>query len=242
MVEMGHELILIDSGTGIKNLLKPVHRAVLDRYDRIHLVFSHYHLDHTIGISYWPKVLQGKRLQIHAPQPPMTDSSFQQAIDHLLAQPMFSLPFSEFPLQVQVTPVVDATFAIGDIAVKALRQQHPGGSVTYRFGDSFVFATDTSVNPRTFSFSQEAALLIHEAWFDEQETALVKATQPSALQGHSAVTDLVEEFAKATIGRLAVTHYNPGYTENRLSDMHNFIRKSGVAFLEMSQEQPFEIP
>jgi ribonuclease BN (tRNA processing enzyme) len=172
----------------------------------------------------------------------MTDSSFQQAIDHLLAQPMFSLPFSEFPLQVQVTPVVDATFAIGDIAVKALRQQHPGGSVTYRFGDSFVFATDTSVNPRTFSFSQEAALLIHEAWFDEQETALVKATQPSALQGHSAVTDLVEEFAKATIGRLAVTHYNPGYTENRLSDMHNFIRKSGVAFLEMSQEQPFEIP
>ena len=47
MVENKETLFIMDAGTGLSNLRR--YRAVLEKYDTVHLLLSHYHLDHMIG-------------------------------------------------------------------------------------------------------------------------------------------------------------------------------------------------
>lgn len=241
MLEIDDTLIFLDSGTGLKKLYRADYSRIVAAHAEIHFVFSHYHLDHVIGISYWPKLFAGKTVIIHAPQPPLTDASFEAAVGNLLSTPLFSLPFREFPMTIRIVPVTQERFSVGQVPVRALRQEHPGGSVTYRFGDLLVFATDTGVNPKTFSFSTGVDLLVHEVWFDAADSTIVKAKYPHVLKEHSAAPDLVEHYAQSQIAQLALTHLNPEYDEQRLRNLFDYFQTSCKTFLTLREGTTYQL-
>ena len=55
MVENKGQLFILDAGTGLSNIRKYAH--ILDKYDTVHLLLSHYHLDHMIADRYHMKIV-----------------------------------------------------------------------------------------------------------------------------------------------------------------------------------------
>ena len=51
-----NQALLLDAGSGVSRLLQPELKALIEPYETLNIVFSHYHLDHTIGVSYLPAV------------------------------------------------------------------------------------------------------------------------------------------------------------------------------------------
>jgi ribonuclease BN (tRNA processing enzyme) len=50
LVELQDDLVLLDAGTGVANLALCTN--VLGRHERLHVLLSHYHLDHMAGLMY----------------------------------------------------------------------------------------------------------------------------------------------------------------------------------------------
>jgi ribonuclease BN (tRNA processing enzyme) len=241
LVEMQEELIFIDSGTGIKKLNELKYSKIIEDHEQINFIFTHYHLDHVIGLSYWPKFFNKKKINIYAPQHPLIDFSFNTMIENLLAPPLFSLPFNKFPMQIKVIPFNNPRLSIGNIEILTLHQDHPGGSVTYRFNDEFVFATDTGVNNNTFTFAEGVSLLIHEVWFDENDSKIVKEQYPHVLKEHSIAPDLALSFQKSNIEKLSLTHMNPEYDENRLNNLYNYVKNECSEFIELKEDCTYKL-
>ncbi len=50
-VRAGKSLLLLDAGTGVGKLLGES-EALLHNIDEVHIILSHFHLDHVIGLTY----------------------------------------------------------------------------------------------------------------------------------------------------------------------------------------------
>jgi ribonuclease BN (tRNA processing enzyme) len=205
LVLAGDSAIVLDAGTGLGRLLEPGIRAQVERYDRLNIVLSHYHLDHVVGLSYLPGVWGNRPARIFAPAPPFVDAHPDDALRHLLNPPLFQ-SWRDFPGPVEIVPILQSSFDIDGIPVQVRRQKHSGGSIGIRVGDVMVYMTDTTIEKDPpLPFLTGARLLIHEAWF----TAPVDA-DIAEKAGHSRLTDVLELAAASGIPGLMPVHFHPG--------------------------------
>ena len=65
LVDTGESLIILDTGSGLSRLSN--HLDILNKYEEINIIYSHYHLDHLIGLSYIGNWSKEKRLNIYGP-------------------------------------------------------------------------------------------------------------------------------------------------------------------------------
>ena len=82
MIEHKNKLILLDVGTGASNIKNYVN--VLEKYETINIVLSHYHLDHIIGLIYLIPYIKGKTLRIYGPGKPIYDRTTRGILENLL--------------------------------------------------------------------------------------------------------------------------------------------------------------
>ena len=69
LLEAQGQLIMLDAGTGVANLeLVP---EVLQRYDRLSVLLSHYHVDHLVGLMYLKRFAADKRVDVYGPGKPV---------------------------------------------------------------------------------------------------------------------------------------------------------------------------
>ena len=87
LIEHKNKLIMLDLGTGVSNLSK--YKSILDEYDELTVILSHYHLDHTIGIIYLLPYLKDKKLVIYGPGKPYYSMSTEEYLSALLRTEFF---------------------------------------------------------------------------------------------------------------------------------------------------------
>jgi len=203
LILTGESAIVLDAGTGLGRLLEPDIGAQVERYDRLNIVLSHYHLDHVIGLSYLPGVWGTKATRIFAPGPPFVDAAPDLALNRLLGPPLFPA-LRDFPGPVEVVPMLHSSFDIDGIPVQIRRQNHAGGSIGIRLGDALVYMTDTTAHKGPLPFLDGARLLLHETWFLEPVDT---ATAEKA--GHSRLADVLDLAAASGVPRLMPVHFHP---------------------------------
>lgn len=189
--------IVLDGGTGVFRLARLIETETLD------LLLSHAHLDHTAGLTFLLDVLferPVKRLRIWG------ESEKLAAVrDNLFHDLIFPVPLDAEWIAIDDQP----EFEINDVKIAWRRQEHPGGSVAYRFdwptGKRLVYATDTTgdTSAEHAEWSRGADLLMHECYFRDTSAEWAQKT------GHSWTSRVTEVATASEPKKLLLTHINP---------------------------------
>jgi len=223
--------LLLDAGSGVARLAEPEIRRHLEGVARLEIVLTHYHLDHVIGLSFLPGVLESLPVRIHAPVPPLVAAG-SEALDRLLAPPLFPVPLHRWPIEVEVAPYAAPTLGIGPFAVSTRAQKHPGGSVGLRLGGHLAYITDTVLDPGTVDFVRGVDTLLHEVWLDDEEAMTVDAGRA----GHSTVSGVADIARQAGVRRLVPIHHHPKRDAASLAAVVETLRARSGCAVELAQE------
>jgi ribonuclease BN (tRNA processing enzyme) len=205
LVLTADQAILLDTGTGVSRLLDQPLAGLLQPYPSLSIIYSHYHLDHTIGLSYFTAVRPSRPLHIYAPEPPLVHAAAAEALNGLIRPPYFPLTLDQFPGPVSIIPVKDTLLKIGSVPIRLRAQKHAGGSAGIRIGDDIAYTTDTVVDQDTVDFVRGVKLLLHELWLDDAETPAQEATRT----GHSYASGVARLADEAGVGSLMIVHHHP---------------------------------
>lgn len=236
LVLTADDAIVLDAGTGMARLFERRISELLAPYKQLHVILSHYHLDHVVGLAYLAGASAERSLVIHAPAPPLVESDPFNALHSLLKPPFFSLPLAQFPMEVRVEPVTGSQFVAGQSLVSVRPQIHPGGSVGVRL-DDLVFMTDTAVDDRALTFMSGAKLLLHEVWLRDQDVA----GHSNELSGHSFESGVVKLANKADVRQMMPIHVHPQRSDEDLRELVVGMERQGVQIARPVEGQVLEI-
>ncbi len=249
-VEYDGRLILLDAGTGAARFSEPAHAAMADKYDKVTILLSHYHLDHIAGLIYLPHFFKGKEVHIAGPGKAIYGAGVKEILTTLTTSPYFSRSVTDFPMKIHFHNLRTGRKKIDDLEIKTVLQEHSDPSLGIRIEDSVCYCTDTTT---TFSasFAANSKILLHEAWFDKKDySALIHQMESSpdarkALSSHSNVEAVGETASDAQVEALMLIHLNPDYSPRRLTALetqakaifpNSFLAKEGKS-LVMDEEQ-----
>jgi phosphoribosyl 1,2-cyclic phosphodiesterase len=221
------DIIIIDAGSGIRYLGA---RLMEGKKRKIHLLFTHLHLDHILGLPFFAPVYD-RRFSLTIYGCPFNISSFQKALHGMMRAPYFPVDLKNLPCKIDYRDIHTQPFRIGSVHIQPMLLNHPNGGLGFRFeedGKVFVFLTDNELGydlpgaqpvESYREFSKDADLLIHDAEFDKGEYSRYKAW------GHSRYTDAVDLAIKAGVKRLGLFHINNKRTDRQVDAMVRDSRK-----------------
>lgn len=226
------EAILIDAGTGVARLLEPQIFALLKPYDCLHIILSHYHLDHVIGLSYLPGVWTRGAVRIYAPTHPLVEAGPDEAFGKLFSPPLLPMRLADFPVQVEVVQAASQNLTIGDLPFRLRAQRHPGGSVGIRVADVLAYVTDTVVDGASAEFVQGVRLLLHEVWLTDSEAQ----TDEVERSRHSYSSGVARIAKQAAVHEVMPVHFHPKRSRADICSLADEIQALSGAEVTIPQE------
>lgn len=228
LVDTGESLIILDTGSGLSRLSN--HLDILNKYEEINIIYSHYHLDHIVGLSYIENWTKDKRLNIYGPGKALGFTGCQDVIAKLLAPPFFSMTIDEFAKEVIIKDYDLEGFKIGTIPIKIISQVHSGNSFGISIGDYIQYSTDTIILEETFKEAQGTKLLLHECW----SIANVGSSN------HSSFEEINKMLSKYKIQKLGLIHINPNWKVDKFEEIRSSCgQNSNIVVVE--DEMVFEL-
>lgn len=221
LLELDGQRIVVDCGLGVTRGLV---EAGVDLKTLQTIVITHLHSDHILELgglvhTAW---VTGLRTTIHIYGPPgilAYWNGFLAAMSydiHLRVVDDGRVPLTDL---VRVIEVNEASFTIGDLAVKTMAVRHPPVEValSYRFEGSKIvtFSGDTTYFPPLADFAKGSDLLIHEAMLPEgievilQKTGGGEKLRAHLNASHTNVDDVAKIARAAGVKRLALNHLVP---------------------------------
>jgi pantetheine-phosphate adenylyltransferase len=192
--------ILLDAGTNVF----PLRRLHGDR--PLHVLMSHYHLDHSIGLfSIFAGLFAGlPQPQVSVYGPPWLDRFVDCAGTE---SPLFPM---RLPFEFQEAP---ERFRLGNVLVETRPVPHSAPVLVYRLtfpdGRRLAYVTDTTAPGDYLDFVQGVEVLVHECTFSRANRHWAPITSHSETLG---VAQLARE---AGVGALYLVHTGP--LENRFT-------------------------
>jgi phosphoribosyl 1,2-cyclic phosphodiesterase len=201
------------------------------------VLFSHYHLDHMVGLTMNPLFYQpGWSFRFVGPT--FADGGVRDAVTRLMAPPYWPIALARMIAKFEFAEFVGDGIQLGCLRVRGCQSPHPGGCMAYRIDDEqagggFVFATDLEWQKRT-----EA----HEAAF----MALCREPRPAdalaidahfarengkafAGWGHSSWQDGLEIAQSAGIRQVLLGHHAPEADDKTLHAVERQVKKLSSA-------------
>jgi ribonuclease BN (tRNA processing enzyme) len=204
LVRHGDQALVLDAGTGLARLLGPPLAARLAGLERIELLLTHYHLDHTVGLSYLTAIAPRTPVRIWAPSPPLVDGTPAEALGRLIAPPLFPIRLEEFPAGVEVVPYAGEELELAGLRLRLRRQRHAGGSVGVNLAGRLGYLTDCEVDEGSAAFARGLGVLLHEVWVSDEEAAAGVQRR-----GHSTVGEVARLADACGARTLMPVHHHP---------------------------------
>jgi phosphoribosyl 1,2-cyclic phosphodiesterase len=235
---MGSEAaFIIDAGTGIIRLGNLLTSQKSASVQNIHLLFTHFHLDHIIGLPFF-KPLYSPDVHITFYSPWSTQET-QKELQDLMVGRRYPIDFEDTLSQKKYCQLNPGTTGVAAVAVSWCPLNHPQASVAYRLeyqDRSYVLATDTEhpadgLDQNLLDFCREADVLVYDAMYTPEEYLERKGWGHSTwLQG----TQLAEA---AGVKELFLSHLNPDHSGDRLDKIQNLAREK-FPRTHLAQEYP----
>ena len=215
------DLIILDAGTGLRAL--GLHLAT-EEPRTIHLLLSHFHLDHLEGLGFFGPLWDPK-VEFHFWGPPSPVTSLKGRIARYLSPPLFPVHISDVPSKPTFHDVPSEEFQIGSASILAAPVSHSGPTVGYRItenGKTLAYLPDhepvrggdlREMSPgwiSGYSIAREADVLLHDSQYTEDE-------YPSRVGwGHSSIAHVVTYAQIAAVKSLLLFHHDPLHDDDTL--------------------------
>jgi phosphoribosyl 1,2-cyclic phosphodiesterase len=213
--------IVIDGGTGIRLLGEHLQTTVATI--RIHLLLTHNHWDHLIGLPFFfPIYREDAEIQIDGW--PLAYQAMQRVFDDHMGDGFFPVAFDELKAHTSfLNKIARTPLVLDDVHIDAMPLNHPQGCLGFRFREedqTMVFITDNELGldggyrfPDFVKFAQGADLLIHDAQYLPEEMPGHRGW------GHSTYEEAVQLALEAGAKTLLLTHHDPGRTDAQIRDI-----------------------
>jgi ribonuclease BN (tRNA processing enzyme) len=220
LIDTGESLIILDTGTGISRLGGYV--ELLNKYEEIHIIYSHYHLDHIIGLCYIGNWAKEKVINIYGPGNSLINRACKDIMTTFLSPPFF-ISTESICKRVNFFDYDLNGFLIGNIKISITEQIHTGKSYGITVGNYVHYATDTALNEATFQTAKNVKLLLHDCW------SMVNVNS----MDHTSLQDIVDLQSKFQVERVGLIHTNPNWKDADLLNIRNSISNNGsIVFVE----------
>lgn len=213
-VSMGGRRVILDAGTGIRNL---GHWFQRKGATQAHLLLSHTHWDHINGFPFFSPAFQsGNHFTVMAGHLGRL-GGIREVLSAQMAQPVFPVP-----LDIMTASMEFEDFTAGDcfkldrgIAIKTAPLNHPDGATGYRInyrGKSLCYVTDTEHEPGKpnqdiLGLIDGADLVIYDCTYTDDEF-------PKKVSwGHSTWQEGMRLCRAANVKRLAIFHHDPDHED-----------------------------
>lgn len=235
------EVIILDAGTGIRDLGLALQKEVAGRPVRASLLITHTHWDHIQGFPFFvPAYHPQNEVQVFGYEG--ARQGLEAVFSSQMENPYFPISLEQMPSHVKIHEQREMEFAIGKVQVKATFVNHPGICVGYRLESSagtVVFIPDyepfsrfklqsmdaaTSANEmihdfvhqqdqKMIEFIRGADVLIMDAQYDAEEY------RHHIGWGHSCVEDTVAAALAADVKQLYLFHHDPSHDDGKIRAM-----------------------
>jgi ribonuclease BN (tRNA processing enzyme) len=159
----------------------------------------------------WP----WKRIRIYAPGKPFADVEPDQALHRLIHPPFYPVTLHDFPTPVEIISLKKEALKIGTLSIQLQAQNHPGGSMGIRIGNSLAYVTDTPVLQTTETFVRGVKLLLHETWLTDAEAE----TDEVECSRHSTVSAVTQLSKRAKVANVMPIHHHPRRSEAEIREI-----------------------
>lgn len=215
------ETIIVDAGTGLRRL----GNSLIDRnITRYHMLLTHAHWDHIMGIAFF-KPLQFGKVTITIQDRLFSGISTRDVLHEVMKKPFFPITLNDLKAQLQFERQLNHTFSIGSVSIETIPTSHNNGGVGYKFledGKSFVFLTDNELGfdhpggrgyDAYLDFSRNADLLFHDGEYTKDEY------QGKAGWGHSSIKDVLDLAVQARVKKLGLFHLNQDRSDDEMDQI-----------------------
>jgi ribonuclease BN (tRNA processing enzyme) len=196
----GSEALVIDAGTGIRRLVTDP--ALLDGVERLHVLLTHFHLDHVIGLFYLAEL--ARPIEIWGAGERLEGIATDELVQRLLAPPFAPPSIRDAVARARELPA-DGRLGSFDVASRVQRI-HSNPTLAVRVG-GMVWCTDTGYDAGNVEFARDASVLFHDAF---------RAGETGAEGGHTRAANAGRLAAAAGVGRLVLIHLSPDADEEAL--------------------------
>ncbi len=227
-VRCGNELIIIDAGTGIRDLGTEL---LKETPISASLLFSHMHWDHIQGIPFFrPAYVSGNEFKLYGSK--NWDKEVEYVLRWQMRSPNFPVTFEKMNkvgAHMEHFDIDTGTFfQIGDenpVTVRSVELRHTDKTFGFRIdygGKSLVYATDTENLPepdkKLVELASNADVLIHDAQYTTQEYYGVNGNSKKAW-GHSTPEAAVAVAQAAGVKQLVLFHHDPYHDDAQIDRM-----------------------
>jgi len=217
-VRCGDRLILLDAGTGIRDL---GNRLAAEAPVDADLFFTHTHFDHVCGLPFFKPFFQRQnvfRLWAGHLGSAMT---LQRVLREFMMAPLFPVPPEVFKATMEYRDFVggDTLAPAPGVLLRTAALNHPDGATGYRIeygGKSVCYVTDTEHVPgipdrNVLALIEGADVVIYDSMYTDDEYA-----RDYVGWGHSTWQEGIRLCKLAGVKKLVVFHHDPDHDDDRL--------------------------
>ena len=218
-IRKGSHLLILDAGSGMRRLLD--RGDLLKGAGEIHIVLTHFHLDHVVGLGYLPAITDPESVTVWGPGRWLYDSETGVLLERILESPLYSAGVAGIASEIRELNDGEMTCGGFGLRVRAQRR-HSAPTVGIRVEDAVTYCTDTAFDPHNVELARSSRLLLHEAWLPTMEIG-------DAI--HSSAGQAAQIAQEAETTELRFIHVNPllGSADELVSAAQNEFPSSRVA-------------
>ena len=220
MIETEKALILLDAGTGVSNLSS--YQDVIRRYDTLHIVLSHYHFDHVIGLSYLPMLFNKHQIWIHGPGAPAYPAGVKEILNSFFSEPFAGSSAEELTEHMHFADYTEGPFMVENVSFQAFPQHHAHPSYGLKVENLLYYASDTSLLEATFQRAEGVKMLLHECWDLERVEESF----------HTSLEEILATIPSKVNYQVGLIHRNPRWGLKELAAAQEKINSRNIKFME----------
>ncbi len=220
-LRMGGQNILLDAGSGLLNF----ERELLQGDNKLHLLFSHTHMDHLMGLPF-ADIMFDDTLNIDIYGESRSGLDIKEQISRLVSPPLWPISFDDFCANVRCYPL-KSEFFLGDVRVRTMHANHPGGCCIIRLDcedKSVVYATDNEMaaapSEEFIRFTKGCTLLVCDGQYSKEEYPQKRGF------GHTGRNVALKAAAQTECEQFIIFHHDPLSTDDILDAVQRKISNS----------------
>ncbi|MCC6929234.1 MAG: MBL fold metallo-hydrolase [Gemmatimonadaceae bacterium] len=225
-----NHLVVLDAGTGIRELGRSLVADGSGRPIRGEIFFSHAHWDHIQGLPFFTPTFQaGNHFTLWGS--PSLERSLEVVLRQQMSPVVFPVNFDQLSARMEVRTLAGPRYDGPGYELQTINVRHPGSALGFRVSAnhdanrSVIFIPDNELDPfgdhadsassrdALVDFARGAKVLIHDAMYTGTEYMEHRGW------GHSSYRDAVDFAIAAEVETLVLFHHEPDRSDEAMDEM-----------------------